>query len=336
MKKQKRTYSLTAKERKAKRAAAEKKKGSLIEPQNSEELSVEAQEQAMVVARKRSKRTTVIIGVTVGVAVLLILTAVLVPVILFAVNPYYGSKTVMARFDLSNGMELEFVIDESEYDTAATNFIFLAENKFFDNTVFYDAQNGWLRFGGYVAQPESNSSSDFSRTHHRKDSTEYCARFKALASSKFQRETYKFGYRLRADSKGTEQRLLNQEGVLAFLYSDTATEFQFSYRDQATNQVISLGSNGNQTTYDLVPTMVGHAYNDKTIENLKTIAATAKVNENISTGYQWRPPTPDIMIETVKIYNLDSAKWRDMDFIAYMNGNDSNGSRRLSSWVGSV
>lgn len=337
--KQKRNYSLTAKERKAKRMAAENKAArKTLTVQAKESVPTrESAERAMIMSQKRSRRSAIIIGAVCTVAILLILVALIAPVIMYIVNPYRGYKSVIARFNLSNGMTLEYVIEEDNYDTAATNFIFLATNGFFDNTVFYDAQNGWLRFGGYEAQPATNSQGDYSRTHHRRDSEAYCRNFKALANSQFSGDnrkiTDKFRYRLRADSNGTNARLLEQEGVLAYLYSDSATEFQFSYMQQATNLIDSLESNGSHKTYELNPTMVGHALNAKTIENLKAIAASdPTLNPAITSGYLWRPPTPDIKIESVKVYNLDGSKWNDFDFIEYAKGTDSSGNRRLSSW----
>lgn len=290
----------------------------------------------MVISQRRSRNTALIVGGVSVLAILLILAAIIVPVIMHIVNPYRGYDSVIARFNLSNGMVLEYRIDEKEYDTAATNFIFLATNGFFDNTVFYDAQNGWLRFGGYEAQPSTNASSDYARTHHRKDSKKYCSSFTALANSKFERPTYKFGYRLNADKGGTDDAKLEEEGVLAYLYSDTATEFQFAYTAQATNQIVSLESNGDQKTYELYPTMVGHALNKTTIKNIKKISESARLNASISSGYLWKPPTPDIKITSVKVYNLNGKKWNDFDFIKYVNGTDSNGMRRLSQWIGSV
>lgn len=328
--KQKRTYSLTAKERKAKRMAEENKSARKSNAKaNDVKPTVETREsaeKAMAQSQKRSRLTAIIIGGAACLAVLLIVIALIVPAIMYAVNPYRGYDKVIARFDLSNDMVLEYIIDEDEYDTAATNFIFLAENKFFDNTVFYDAQNGWLRFGGYEAQPQSNASSDFSRTHHRGDSLSYCESFSALANSKFDRATYKFGYRLRADSGGTETRVVEQLGALTFRYSDTATEFQFNY-GISNNETVS----GDLT--NIPCTMVGRALNDETIANLKTVAATGAANNSLTSGYKWRPPTPDILIRSVKVYNLDSSKWKNFDFISYMSDNDKSGSRRYTSWI---
>ncbi|MDE5592754.1 MAG: hypothetical protein K2I75_02355 [Clostridiales bacterium] len=303
--KQKRNYSLTAKERKQKRMAEQNKKADgksyaskpKVEQKSAAPvLSAEAQ---MAVSQKRSKRSTIIVSCVVGVAILLIIVALIAPVIMYAVNPYRGYDKVIAKFTLSNGMELEYVIEEDKYDTAATNFIFLATNKYFDNTVFYDAQGGWLRFGGYVDQPLSNSTSDYKRSNHRSDSEDYCKNFAGLPNDKFSKVTEKFGYRLRIPSADTNENLVKQLGALTFR-TDTSTEFQFYYGDYTETVPNNFSS--------ISCAMVGHALNDKTIRNIQSIRTTAALNSHISDGYFWKPPTPNIKIESVKVYNLDSSK----------------------------
>ncbi len=333
-----RKYSLTAKERKAKRLAAQNKdRAKTPEPvtQPSGDAQTEA-ERGFAASQKKTRRSAIIVGTVVCCAVVLILAGILVPLIAYIVNPYRNYDHVIARFDLSNGMKLEYVIEENEYDIAATNFIFLAENGYFDNTVFFDAGNadagtdGWLRFGGYEAQPSVSlgSASDYGSTKHHAQNGTFCEKFGAIPNSKFKKVTDKFGYKLNSDTKGTGARL-NDIGVLAYMYNNSSTEFQFSYKEQPSNHVTIIESSGKtyQDTYN--PTMVGYALNDETVENIKAIAATAKVNTAISYGVQWNPPSPDIMIEKVKVYNLDNAKWRDFDFISYMDDHNY-----LRGWTG--
>ncbi len=331
--KQKRNYSLTAKERKAKRYAEQNKTPYRVSASGGNHVAKPSSksasgEQAMLRDQRQTRRSALIVGGVIAVAVILIIVALITPVILFVINPYRGYKDVIARFSLSNGMILEYVIDEDEYDTAATNFIFLATNKYFDNTVFYDAQGGWLRFGGYESQPTDGSSnlSDYKRSRHHAQNTDYCKNFSALPNNRFNKVTDKFGYRLRADSDGKNKNMLERAGSLAYRYNDTATEFQFYYGDFA--ETVPGEIKGIECT------MVGHALNDDTIKNIQAIARTAKLNTSISSGYQWKPPTPTIKIESVKVYNLNDSKWKNFDFLKYVNGNDKNGSRRLTSWVG--
>lgn len=331
--KEKRNYSLTAKERKQRRMAEQNKtanvsKSTISKPQVKKAnvapaLSAEAQ---MAVSQKRSKRSTIIVSCVVAVAILLIICALIAPVIMYAVNPYRGYDDVIAKFTLSNGMELEYVIDEDEYDTAATNFIFLATNKYFDNTVFYDAQGGWLRFGGYVDQPLSINTSDYSRSKHHGDDADYCKKFSALPNKKFTKVTEKFGYRLRIRTEDTNEQLVKQLGALTFR-TDTSTEFQFYYGDYS--ETVPNNING------ISCAMVGHALNNKTIKNIQAIRRTATLNSHLSSdSYLWRPPTPNIKIESVKVYNLKSSKWADFDFLNYLDGKDSDGQKRYTSWYG--
>ena len=328
--KEKRSYSLTAKERKQKRLA-EQNKNTLGEnavaqaekEQNVPTLSAEAQ---MALSQKRSKRSAILVGGVVAVAIVLLIAALIIPVILYAVNPYRGYDDIIAKFTLSNGMELEYVIDEDEYDTAATNFIFLAVNKYFDNTVFYDAQGGWLRFGGYVDQPRAVDTSSFERSKHRSDSADYCKKFSALPNNRFSNITDKFGYKLRISSDFTKDKLVKQLGALTFR-TDTSTEYQFYYGD--------YGETVPNNINNLSCSMVGYALNQQTIDNIVAIRSTASLNTFLSSNsYMWKPPTPNIKIESVKIYNIDSSKWDNFDFLEYLSGTDKDGNRRYSSWYG--
>lgn len=292
----------------------------------------------MLASRKQSQRFSIVVAAVCCIAIVLVLAALLVPVIAYLVNPYRGYKNVIARFKLSNGMVLEYVIEEDKYDIAATNFIFLAKNGYFDNTVFFDAQNGWLRFGGYEDQPSyaANSSGDYSRTKHHAQNEKYCSGFKALPNDRFDKSLDKFGYNLYSDANGETTALLEQIGVLTYLYSDTSTEFQFAYTAQANNLITRLGSDGKKSTGTLLPTMVGYALDDKTVDNLIALAETAAENTSISYGYLWTPPSPTVRIDSVKVYNLDSEKWRNFDFVEYMNSEDNSGRRRLRGWTGQV
>lgn len=328
---------MTAKERKALNAA-EKGKGKSRKTDNNGQLT---QEQEMIASQKRSKQNAVTVGAVLCVAVALIIAGLIAPVIAYGVNPYRDYDYVIARFNLSNGMVLEYVIEENEYDIAATNFIFLAKNKYFDNTVLFDAgsedQNtdGWVRFGGYEQQPSvwENSSSDHKSTHHHSQNKTFCSEFKALPNSSFKNVCDKFGYDLYADKNGENPDRLDDIGVLAYMYSDTSTEFQMSYKELPSTQIAVMNGDGGVTMRDMKATMVGYALNDNTVENLKRIAATAKRNTSISIGALWYPPSPTIYIKSVKVYNLDSAKWRDFDFIDYMSKSNENGPR-LRSWTG--
>ena len=83
--KQKRTYSLTAKERKALRAAEDKKKNGRSGGRTGDGSSVtrENAETDMVAAQKLTRKTNAAVIAVVSVAIALILAAILVPVIMY-------------------------------------------------------------------------------------------------------------------------------------------------------------------------------------------------------------------------------------------------------------
>ena len=304
----------------------------------------------MASSQKRSKQSAIIIGAVVAVAIVMIIIAAIAPVIMYVVNPYRGYKHVIARFELSNEMVLEYVIEEDQYDIAATNFIFLAKNGYFDNTVLFDAgdpsrdTDGWMRFGGYESQPTvwEYSSTQYSSTKHHAQNKTFCENFDAIPNRWFPDNVCnKFGYDLNADSNGTSKERLDDIGVLAFLYSDTSTEFQMSYKDQPSNDVSVMNNSSSGTTYtirELKATMVGYALNDDTVKNLQTLAATAKSTEQAITtsGVVWCPPDPVVSIRSVKVYNLDGKKWNNFDFISYMTDPKSDGSTRYRGWTGKI
>ncbi len=345
--KDKRTYSLTAKERKERRYAEQNKSKSKVEPNERAAEARKTEEQTMIAAQSKSRRTSVIIGAVVAVAIILIIVALIAPVIAYMINPYRDYKHVIARFELSNEMVLEYVIEEDEYDIAATNFIFLAKNGYFDNTVLFDAgdasreMDGWVRFGGYEKQPYtwvSGASGDYDKSHHHASNKKYCESFTALPNKKFADARNKFGYKLYADKNGESADRLDDIGVLTYLYDDTSTEFQMSYKERPSNDVRVRGSgnNGTYTTKELKSTMVGYALNNDTVKNLQKIAAKAKENTSISSGVIWYPPQPTIYIRKVKVYNLDGKKWDDFDFLEYLNGQKDGGGTRYKDWPGRV
>ena len=126
-------------------------------------------------------------------------------------------------------------------------------------------------------------------------------------------------------------------GSLTFLYNDTSTEFQMTYDDMAVDTMDRRESGGGTSTSTLKPTMVGYALDGPdgaTVKNLIEISKKAAATSTVTYGYMWKPPTPTIYINSVKVYNLDSSKWRDFNFIDYMMGTTPSGSRRTQYYTG--
>lgn len=316
----KRSYSKTASERKASRvkqvpAAEEERESTFTE-----------REESACAVKKANKRSAAIIFVAVILAVVLFSVAVILPVALYLYNPYSNGKNPVARFELSNGMTLEYEIYEDAYEIAATNFIFLAINGYFNNTVIFDAQDGYVRFGGFETT-----------TTHRSDNEAYCRAFKAISSDEVEKPTDKFGYKMYNDNgsrnegglNGTDSNMLKSDDILTFLYNDFSTEFQFSVEKNHTDRV-QIASTSSTTSYQtLEPTMLGRALNDKTKENVKEIYALRENNSSVTSGLMWTPPIPTITINRVRVFNLDGKKWNNFNFIE-----DTKNYR--SGWTGKV
>lgn len=304
----KRAYSLTKKERKARQAM--QKEQSVAVAQNEKETAevdaalakddtVASEEHVAKVERK----TVLIITAVILAAVILITTAILLPILFTTVYRYRDVQNPVARMELSNGMVLEYEIFEDTCPIAASNFIFLARIGYFDNTIIFDSQNSWVRFGGYETE-----------TVHRSTN-------KAFADTVEGIEKYpnsKFGYRLKADTSA-DAKMYDQKGILAFLYNDTATEFQVAAIDGAQLTV--------QGTYskEYRVTACGRAF-EESMPYIEEIAAM-KRNEQ-SPHSTWKAPQPTITIKKVKLYNLNRKKWKHFGFDDYFYGNSY-----ISNWV---
>ena len=163
MRKEKRTYSLTAKERKALRLQEQEKrnkkngKQETISPSVPQEISpVSTATETTAQASQVSRRPLwiAIVGAITGLIV--ILTAVL----LLVFNPFdTKSNSIYPRaiITLDDGRKLTLTLWEEDAPIAATNFIFLSKIGFFTysggdskGSLIYDVQEGkFMRFGAY-------------------------------------------------------------------------------------------------------------------------------------------------------------------------------------------
>ena len=238
-------------------------------------------------------------------AVALIATAIILP---FTCSAYSDVKNPVAKIELSNGMNLEFEIYEDTCPIAATNFIFLARNRFFDGTIIYDSQNGWVRFGEFTSM----------QTYKTEDK-EYMDKLEGFYDN---HKDNKLGYRLYADTSPDAGRY-GEEGMLTFNYLNSSCQFFMSSQANCQTRV-------ENSTSDYTPTVVGRALNDQTLEHIRSIAALPR-NED-SPHSIWKNPLPTITIKSVKLYNLDGKKWRKFHFEDYMSKARENENTAISNW----
>ncbi len=284
----KQKYSLTANQRK--------------ELRHKEETKVREEGVAEVAAKKKVGWWIIPLLIC---ALALIVTAIVLP---FTCSTYSGVKNPVAKIELSNGMNLEFEIYEDTCPIAATNFIFLARNRFFDGTIIYDSQNGWVRFGEFTSM----------QTYKTQDKN-YMADLEGFYDN---HADNKLGYRLYADTSSDAGRY-GEEGMLTFNYLNSSCQFFMSSQSNCQTRV-------ENSTADYTPTVVGRALNDQTLAHIKSIAELPRNEE--SPHSIWKNPLPTITIKSVKLYNLDGKKWRNFHFEDYMSKARENENTAISNW----
>lgn len=225
-----------------------------------------------------------------------------------SVNPY-------AEVKLSNGMELTFDIWEKECPIAATNFIYLAEEGYFDGTVIFDNTGGWVRFGGWLTDG----------THRGDDDQEFLEKYSDRKSDNYDYSLNKFGYRLRQDT--ARSSMYSTMGVLSFCYDRSATEFQV-----AASSSISLTVDGDSGgEWKVSPFGMANA---ETIERLQNIYALASDDGSRFQHDYFRAPLCSdglITVKSVSIKRKYEPKWASFDFMEYYKtGEDA--SKRLRIW----
>ncbi|MCI8613021.1 MAG: hypothetical protein HFE48_04915 [Clostridia bacterium] len=297
MKKQK--YSLTASQRKNIRNKANDKQEKNRPADFEGNGDVSAETDAVAVVPKKFNWWLIPL---LGAGIALIVIAIVLP---FSCGEYRFIDNPVAKIELSTGDVLEFELYEDTCPIAATNFIFLARNKFFDNTIVFDNQQGWVRFGNYKSMTEYVSQDK-----------EYCEKLPGFSEG---HKDNKLGYRLRSDSSDDAKRYM-EEGMLVFNYNQSSNEFFISSDKNLQTRLDNIN-------YE--PTVVGRYLNDKTLAAVKRIA---NMESNPSSPHsRWRNPIPVVVIKKVSIYNVDKAKWKDFGFEKYME-TAYNGSSAISGW----
>ena len=265
--------------------------------------------------KKKSTKKWLIMLLATLLGVIVLTAGIVLPILLddeFTddenVNPY-------AEIELSNGMTLTFDIWEKECPIASTNFIYLAEEGYFDGTVIFDNSGNWVRFGGWMADG----------THRGDDDQEFLAKYTDRESQDFNYNKNKFGYRLRKDS--TPKTGYDTKGVLSFCYDRSATEFQI-----ATSNTVSLtvdGDNGGEWKVSPFAMATGD-----TLEKLEKLALLDADDGTQFNHAYFRAPLEKnklITVKSVKVRRKYEPKWADFDFMEYYKtGEDANS--RLRIW----
>lgn len=327
--KKKQEYSLTAQERKRlrreeaekqqraaeKRARADEK----VEVADTAEAAIETEEQPAEAQAATPRRLWIPITGAI-LALIIILTAVLLLVL-----PRNNSKYPRAIITLSDGRQLTVTVWEEECPIAATNFLFLAQIGFFDGTIIYDVEEGkeYMRFGdrtGYGSRESKYLDDEF---------------IAGIPKSMFNvvnltQNSYKnnaqsnlFGYRLQKDQGGDKNRYGE---AFALSYNNyNAADFVVNLGEGNTNFTNPSGSN------NIKDNLVAFGkFEDE--ESQKILTDIYGLNKIKNTGLDNTMGTdPQIVIRKVEVQNLNKKKWKNFEFVSYMNTAYNDGAA-WSSW----
>lgn len=259
------------------------------------------------------KKLIMLISALLGVIVLT--AGIVLPILLDdewtddeTVNPYAVVK-------LSNGMELTFDIWEKECPIAATNFIYLAEEGYFDGTVVFDNTGGWVRFGGWLTNG----------THRGDDEQAFLDKYDDRKGDDYDYSLNKFGYRLKSDSARSSE--YSTKGVLSFCYERSATEFQIA----ASNSVSLTVDGDDGGEWKVSP--FGMA-SSETIKKLEELSALSSDDGSRFSHAYFRAPLDDnslITIKSVSVRRKYEPKWSNFDFMDYFK-TGADASKRLRIW----
>ncbi len=278
---------------------------------------------------KKSFKAWIISGVAIFCALVVIALGIILPIALSdeytdeqGVHPYAVMK-------LSNGMTINYEIWEDRCPIASTNFIYLANSGYFDGTVIYDTQGGWVRFGGWMA-----NNSEGVAIHRGDSDTNFLNKITLSKGedsngNKKDFSNNKFGYRLKKDTAFGSNF---EPGYLTFCYERSATEFQIA-TTTATTPTIANDNNShggwNSATFGMVA-------DEESLNNILAIAALSVDSEGAKFKHDYFVAPLDnnglIKIESVVVRKKNRAKWENFDFVDYYY-NDEDASYRRTNWL---
>ncbi len=261
--------------------------------------------------KKKSKLVTILVSVIAGIlGVAIIVIGIALPFLKSDEFTDEEGVNPIAAIELSNGMTLTYELYESTCPTTVTNFIYLAEIGYFDGTVVFDGQNGWVRFGGW--QTNGIHRGDANDTFHAgiKDRV-----YTNSSGNKVSYINNKFGYRIKKED--AEAKHLSTVGALTFCYERSATEFQI-----LANEVNSPTIDGGG---EWLSTVFAMPYDNDTTANVKKLAALSLDDGTKFAHDYFRAPLAGnslITIKSVKVTKKYEGKWKSFDFMDYMRGTD--------------
>ena len=248
---------------------------------------------------KRRKNTKIVASV--GVAILAA-TVFLLLFIQWLMAPKFETNNPIARMILSNGMTIDYEIYADESPRAAGVFVYLAQQGFFDGTIIFDLQYGYVRFGGY---------NGFKNTSHKENDKNTIDTLKnQINFNKNIPQQWKdkpLSYRVLADN-GTIANKYDQQFYLSYIRS-TATEFQISGHGGYPPVVFPQLFNSPTEDLSASPNSsiaFAKVYDRQSQDNIKRLSDLKVVDTKNKVQYHlyWQPPVQTIVIKKVSVLNL--------------------------------
>ena len=342
MGKEKRTYSLTAKERKALRLQEQEKRNKkngkqtaasrvdTVAPTVAPEQGAPAASATEQTLQHRSLWVPI---AAIALALVIILTAVLL-LVFKPFNKETNSLYPRATITLDDGRKLTLTLWEEDAPIAATNFIFLSKIGFFTysrggskGSLIYDVQEKgrYMRFGAYY---DYNSTATRYRQADFLDSIPRRL-FNVVSNDpdyQDRPQSNKFGYRLYKDSNDAIKDRQKEKYVISF-NSNNAGDFVINM-GEGNDRFADADGNNDITSY-LVP--FGQFEDERSQKILDDIFALPKDNNtNISYAIG---TDPAVRIRKIEFSNMNSKKWKNFEFITYMK-TARNGNSAIQYWNG--
>ena len=262
---------------------------------------------------------------TVGaMALIMILFAILVPFVIAPNLRFRDIEHPVIVFTLSNGDRIEIVVYENVMPHTASNFIHLARIGFFNDTIIFDATNGFVRFGQFE---------DATFNNHRTLNPDFLRRVNdiTLPQEYVDRDTFDSPFDFRINETAQPGLRANDRGRVSLIHNFSGTDFQISTRMNAVTlqQTSRPGAND---TLDLQGRVFGHVTNSS-LDALDRINLLAQPHDARVSDHPFFTPTSEIIyIRRTNWYNLDFwGKWRTFNWDEHF-GRVEN--RAAISWHG--
>ncbi|MCL2822264.1 MAG: peptidylprolyl isomerase [Firmicutes bacterium] len=339
MKKNKPKYSLTSKQRKQLRqkdapAAAPKDQDDSIVPQDDLVFSAPPEGGALTAPNnQKSRRNYIITLVAICMVIVLAISGITVGTVFLVRNSrgnfnnlglVEGADIVnpIATINLSTGQSLQIELFMHDNRGAVANLIYLAENNFFNNTIFHNSANGFLAFSGFETP-----------THHRSYNEGFMRGLSGFSarptqipnglerparSPLWRNENFKLGYRINATNTAIPQG--GQEGWLGFMASANAdvgssTSFVMFYNNSPQTNLVrrTSATAAERSVLMSGPTSVNSISHigrltPQSLAIVQQIGAMPRTPAPASMAHRWtnfENPTENIMITSISFSSLD-------------------------------